>query len=289
VGILAVAGTLVLGRPADAQYATTIPLKPWTADYDSYVYPIVPNNAAIPNASRYMQPSGGPNQLNEYYGQISNNMEAAMSTLPADAPDVRGRMVPYTSAFRRFDREFKRVYQPNREVDAKYYQARNKRDELYIQATTASDPRTRTEAMRKLREFDEKNQSLVGYSRRREGPASRLPGSASLPARPSAPAPPPPSSGARVPAPAPPPPSAARVPAPAEPAGEVEPLFAQSYGGMPTLNPYTSRITVPRQMAAPRPGASRAPVPPPAPSAAPSPDDVLRRSRGMDIPPAPEP
>ncbi len=234
--ILGLAATLASGREGRAQYATSIPLDPWSSAYESYVYPIIPNNPAIPNAARYMERTGGPNQLNQYYGQVSNSMEEAMGSLPSNAPDVRGRMIPYTSGYRRFDREFGRVYQPNQNADAGYYQKRSERDDLYIRAMNARDPQKRAEAQRQLQAFDEKNQSLLGYSRRLEGGSART-----AARRPAASRPPVPPTLAR--------PSSAPAVAPATTAAEVandEPIFAQAYGGVPTLHPYSSRVPVPR-------------------------------------------
>jgi hypothetical protein len=289
LGLLALAAAVSGGRVADAQYATSIPFNAWTGAYESYSYPIVPNNPAIPNAARYMDTAGGPNQLNNYYGQMSTGFEEAMGTLPADAPDVRGRMVPYTSGYRRFDREFNRVYQPNQAVDAQYYQNRSRRDDLYIRAMTASDPQKRSEALRELREFDQKQRSQVGSARRLEGPARGLrssnpPAAATGVPRPGS-AHPNPTAPERTTASEPMPPTTAAA-AP----GEVEPIFARSSFGMPSLSPYAGRVPLPKD-----PNRATSTVAPSHPDEIPpSPDAILERSRNLrvdepDIPPAPEP
>lgn len=174
---LGVAATLAVA-PAQGQYATSIPFKPWTSQYEEFVYPITPNNLAIPNQARFSRGGnlGGGSVFDPY--TFDEGVQINRGGMPGGGSGAQsgygGRYVPYSSAFRFYDQDFNRSYQPNAQVDEKFYANRTARDNLYIRAISESDPVKRSELMREWRESSSTANPDENTPRRRQFGGGRV-------------------------------------------------------------------------------------------------------------------
>ncbi len=173
----AVAG---LGREAQAQYATSIPFNPWTAQYEAFVYPVVSSNLALPNQAR-MYYGFGSNSYNTYsrldsFGDLSGGLNSLDLDFANANPELRnrvgatngGRYVPYYSFYRLYDSDYNRRYVPNASVDKRDYEDRARREDLYLKVLSERDPQKRSELLRELDQVNRATRKELGYSRRRD-------------------------------------------------------------------------------------------------------------------------
>jgi hypothetical protein len=163
--------TLLGGDSARAQYATSIPFKPWTAQYEEFVYPIVPNNLAMPNQGRVIQGgalAGGNMTAPWSFDSGFMGAEFNGATRGTGGRSLYGgRYVPYNAAFRAYDQDFNRLYQPNVEADQKYYEERQSREDLYMRAVAETDPQKRAELLNEWRQASQQGDPNELVARRR--------------------------------------------------------------------------------------------------------------------------
>jgi hypothetical protein len=139
-----VLAALLTEGSASAQYAVSIPFNPWSSPYEAYVYPVVPNNMAIPNQARFSVDAGfePSNRFQNFY-TFDSGVDVPWLNPPAGGPELRarglpatgGRYIPYNSVYRLYDQDYKRVYQPNA----------GQADDLYLQAISEPDPAKRAQ------------------------------------------------------------------------------------------------------------------------------------------------
>ncbi|WP_406696091.1 hypothetical protein V5E97_34370 [Singulisphaera sp. Ch08] len=130
---------------ATAQGHTADPYKPYNQQYEQFVYPSFPSGYGLTPNQNLLQPGG--------YGaanQFQRFMESEIG--PADEFGTGRRRtgpgVPYYSAYRQYDKEYNRVYQPNQASDKDFYHDQRSRHEKYIAYLKERDPRKRAELYR---------------------------------------------------------------------------------------------------------------------------------------------
>jgi hypothetical protein len=177
--VLGLAAALA-GGAARAQYATSIPFMPWTSQYEEFVYPIVPNNLAIPNQARFGLAGGmgGGNLTQPWSFDAGGQAPWAVGMAPGNRGAGSGRFAPYNAAFRAYDADFNRIYDPNAEVDAEYYARRDRRESLYLQAVSETDPARRAELLRAYREAEADVDPEDALARRRAPGVAEAPAAA---------------------------------------------------------------------------------------------------------------
>lgn len=179
--LLGLAAALVASteRTAVAQYATSIPFNPWQAQYEAFVYPVVSSNLALPNQARN-QFGYGPAVRDDYgnfdpFGDYRNWANSLTPNLSTVSPENRdrvgsangGRYLPYYSFNRLYDADYNRYYTPNAAVDQRYYEDRQRREDLYLQTLSEQDPQKRAELLRQLEQANRATRRDLGITRRR--------------------------------------------------------------------------------------------------------------------------
>lgn len=145
-------GLAVLGwvSSARAQNQTPDPYMPYNSAYEAYVYPVYPNATGYtPNQDVLEGPSGymsrGGNRFDDFLGTSDGFLLG-----DEFGPQRRrtGPGVPYYSSYRRYDRDYDRIYQPNAGVDQKYYQDRQQNHTKYLEYLRERDPAKRAQLYR---------------------------------------------------------------------------------------------------------------------------------------------
>lgn len=149
---LAVAGLLgfaTLG-PADrapAQDHTPDPYRPYNSGYDQFIYPTYPNGVGLVPNQNVLEGRSGFGRANRF----QDYLDGGDSGLGGDL-SVGGRRtgpgVPYYSSYRRYDRDYDRVYQPNQTSDQDYYRDQQARHDKYLEYLRERDPKRRAQLYR---------------------------------------------------------------------------------------------------------------------------------------------
>jgi len=138
---------LLLPWETRGQGFTADPYKPYNQQYEQFVYPTYPSSAGItPNQGILEQNSRG-----RAYGDFQSAVEADLNRDFDQDLGRRGRSgtgVPYYSAYRQYDEQFGRVYQPNKTSDELYYKDQQKRHATYLAYLREKDPKKRAELYR---------------------------------------------------------------------------------------------------------------------------------------------
>lgn len=172
---------VLLATVARAQGFGPDPFQPYNAQYAPFVTPVAP----------------GPFDYGYYNGpgrgiRGANQFEAYLDSLQTSAAGARaggtGVGVPHFQANRAYDREFGRIYQPNKKADQLFEENQANVNQLYFEYLREKDPKKRAEIFRKYnrarsradRELDSPR-SILGAqpgprSTRREGPATNTEG-----------------------------------------------------------------------------------------------------------------
>lgn len=140
---LALVGLVGIPSISMGQLYTTDPYDPAGRPFRGYVYPRGGDEFAAgyaPRARGYV----APNQLDRYTDDL-------------DMP-LGSRGSRYDSAFRRFDEDFGRVYQPT-DKDKKYVEERERRERNLIGAMTERDPKKRASLLREAEQESKKASS----------------------------------------------------------------------------------------------------------------------------------
>jgi hypothetical protein len=118
------------------------PFRPYNSQYDPFVYPIVPGPTDF---GQNQSPYGGlrsANRFEEYMNSIQGGGTGARS----------GIGTPYYQANRTFDREYNRVYQPNKQADARFDLNQEKVTDLYFQYLREKDAKKRVELFKRYKD-----------------------------------------------------------------------------------------------------------------------------------------
>ena len=151
----AVALVLCISPNAVAQLSAD-PYNPWNSQYESYVYPTIPGTGGgvYSGQAAFELPSGnrGANRFSEVTGDYDR---PSLDKDGARVPLRRGVGVPYTRAYRDYDRMYDRIYTPNRNgegrgIDDEYNENRQKREEAYATFAWRSKERASLQELRLL-------------------------------------------------------------------------------------------------------------------------------------------
>jgi hypothetical protein len=155
--VLAVAWVVLAGAKSLAQGLTPDPYNivgEGNAQYAPFMYAVQPTAGSMfPNQDRLLQDHAGY--------RYANRFQSFMEGL--NGPGLEGDLgpggraglgTPYYRANRRYDRDFDRLYRPNRDADATYYSSQEARNTKYFEAMQEKDPQKRA---RLLREYNLEN------------------------------------------------------------------------------------------------------------------------------------
>ncbi len=168
-----------LTTAADAQGFGPDPFQPYNSQYAPFVTPVAPG----PLDYGFMMGQGvrGANQFESYLNSLQTSAAGARA-------GNAGVGVPHFQANRAYDKQFDRLYQPNRTADKRFEANQTLVNQLYFAYLREKDPKKRAEIFRNYsrarsradRELDSPRGLLGGQSgtrsTRREGPATSTAG-----------------------------------------------------------------------------------------------------------------
>lgn len=167
-----------LGASAYGQSLTVDPYRPYYSSFRATANPIYPPPPSFPNQSRFARgPLTGPAGANQFSGG------GLGGPVVVDEPNDGFGGMPgsrYDSAFRYYDSMFGRDYVPNRDIDGRFFENKQKRDELYLEALSTKDRRKRAALLRQVdelrlrsaREVDANSRNRAGASSGRSAASS---------------------------------------------------------------------------------------------------------------------
>jgi hypothetical protein len=122
------------------------PFRPYNSQYDPFVYPVTPG----PMDYGYNRGVSGNRGANQFQNYLDSLQSANLGTgAGASGAGLRGGIGnPYFQANRAYDREYDRIYRPNKEADAKFESDQSKVTSLYFEYLREKDPKKRTELFR---------------------------------------------------------------------------------------------------------------------------------------------
>ena len=116
------------------------PFRPYNSQYDAFVYPIAPGPLDYSPNSRVQSGIRGANQFESYMDSL-RGQGGAQGT-------GGGPGTPHFRANRAYDREYGRIYQPNKEADASFQSNQDIVNDLYFKYLRERDPKKRAELFR---------------------------------------------------------------------------------------------------------------------------------------------
>ncbi len=148
--VLAIAGLVgvaLIGEAAPARgQHTADPYNPYNQEYDSYVYSqfptspgLLPNQVILDGRSSIR----GANQFQSFM-----NRTDTFGAEDVYGPRRTGPGVPYYSAYRRYDRDYDRYYQPNTSSNRAYFRDQQARQQKYLDYLKERDPKRRVQLYR---------------------------------------------------------------------------------------------------------------------------------------------
>jgi hypothetical protein len=123
------------------------PFRPYNSQYDPFIYPVAPGPTDFGYNRGGVNGIRGANQFEAYL----NSLQSANLGIGAGASGagLRGGIGnPYFQANRAYDREYNRIYQPNKEADARFETDQSKVTSLYFEYLRERDPKKRAELFR---------------------------------------------------------------------------------------------------------------------------------------------
>lgn len=174
-------------KETKAQYALSIPFDPWQAQYEAFIYPVVPTDLSLPNQARLQSGrwGSGSSRFQSEFDPLRDStswLDAYIMGQSAASPASRerlgaatgGRFIPYHSFNRLHDSTYNRQYTPNAGADQGYYEERARREDLYLQSLSERDPQKRAELLRQLERANRALRDELGTTTRRlpGGPTS---------------------------------------------------------------------------------------------------------------------
>ena len=119
--------------------------------YQPYFFPAFPNaDGLVPNQNRLKERAGNrsANPFRDYPGGLEESDLGDPEARRGPSRYTSGPGTPYYKANRQFDRQFGRLYRPNREADFDYDRQRKQTSEDYFRAIAEKDPKKRSELLR---------------------------------------------------------------------------------------------------------------------------------------------
>jgi hypothetical protein len=129
-----------------AQDHTADPYKPYNQQYEQFVYPTYPTGYGLSPNQGVLEGRSGFSGANQFQRFLEAEGDAGVEF--GQGRRRSGPGIPYYSAYRQYDQEYDRVYQPNKTSDESYYKDRNARHEKYVAYLKERDPRKRAELYR---------------------------------------------------------------------------------------------------------------------------------------------
>jgi hypothetical protein len=123
------------------------PFRPYNSMYDPFVYPVAPGPTDFGYNRGGVNGIRGANQFENYLNSLqSANLGTGAG---ASGAGLRGGIgTPYFHANRAYDQQYNRVYQPNKEADARFESDQRKVTSLYFEFLREKDPKKRAELFR---------------------------------------------------------------------------------------------------------------------------------------------
>ncbi|AGA26595.1 hypothetical protein [Singulisphaera acidiphila] len=147
---LASAGLFVLTSmgwvgSAKAQDHTADPYKPYNQQYEQFVYPAYPSGYGLTPNQNLLERGGygGANQFQRFLDSEEGPSDELGTGRRRSGPGI-----PYYSAYRQYDKDYGRIYQPNQESDKAFQQDQRSKHDKYIAYLKERDPRKRAELYR---------------------------------------------------------------------------------------------------------------------------------------------
>jgi hypothetical protein len=182
--VLTIAALGIAGRAdrASGQYRLD-PYRPDSAQYESFVFPIVPNNLGLPGAAReaaeYNAAATGGSRFNTFERYLQeNDLDLSSSSSRRSGPGV-----PYYDSLGRTNSGRSSTYAPGREAarkiaeyEARLQQIETQRNRLYAAALREKDPIKKDSILREYRDLSKQLESrTLPSSTGREGDTLRAP------------------------------------------------------------------------------------------------------------------
>jgi len=163
-----------LATPAAAQH-TMDPYNivgEYNNQYQPYFYPSYPNSGSLfPNQDRVQERAGNrsANQFRQYLDGIEESDLGDSETRRGSSRFMGGAGTPYYKANRQYDKQFGRVYQPNRMADQDFDRQQKQSSDKYFKAMAEKDPKKRAQLLRDY------NMDSLRTARRLSGGRNALP------------------------------------------------------------------------------------------------------------------
>lgn len=143
-GLLAIT-SLGWAEAALAQDHTADPYKPYNQQYQQFVYPTYPSGLGLTPNQNLLEQGGytSPNQFQRFL-----DIEEGPSDEFNPVRRRSGPGIPYYSAYRQYDKDYGRIYQPNLESDRAFHQDQRSKHDKYMAYLKERDPRKRAELYR---------------------------------------------------------------------------------------------------------------------------------------------
>jgi hypothetical protein len=117
------------------------PYRPYNSKYDAFIYPIAPGPLDYGPSFRMQSGIRGANQFESYLNSLQGGQGGARGA-------GGGPGTPYFRANRAYDREYGRIYQPNKEADASFQSNQDIVNDLYFKYLRERDSKKRAELFR---------------------------------------------------------------------------------------------------------------------------------------------
>jgi len=130
---------------AKAQDHTADPYKPYNQQYEQFVYPSYPSGYGLTPNQGLLERGGyrGANQFQRFLDSDEGPADEFGTGRRRGGPGV-----PYYSAYRQYDKDYGRIYQPNQESDQGFREDQRTRHDKYVAYLKEKDPRKRAELYR---------------------------------------------------------------------------------------------------------------------------------------------
>ena len=124
------------------------PFRPYNAQYDPFVFPVAPGPADVGFNRGGVNGIRGSNQFESYMNSLQGANLGSGVVGAGVAGSRGGPVAPYFQANRAYDREYERLYRPNREADSRFESDQSKVTSLYFEYLREKDPKKRIELFR---------------------------------------------------------------------------------------------------------------------------------------------
>ncbi|MGZ3389610.1 MAG: hypothetical protein ACXVCF_08455 [Isosphaeraceae bacterium] len=117
------------------------PFQPYNSQYAPFVYPVAPGPMDYGYNNGLARGVRGANQFENYLNSLQTSAAGARA-------GATGTGTPYFQANRAYDREFGRIYQPNKLADQQFEANQASVNQLYFEYLREKDPKKRAEIFR---------------------------------------------------------------------------------------------------------------------------------------------